>query len=126
MNILGSLFYGTILASSWWPSSCAGYRHGRCSWRLIIAQAIIFFIHFSDIELAFLWYNLPAPAIVVVLAMVLQAVLPVKGTRQRHELGPEGKTGIGHGWPARHRPCHRGHVHRAGREGARRRPWRSG
>ncbi len=42
----------------------------------LIAQAIILYIHFSSIEIAFLWYNLIAPAIVVVLAMLLQALLP--------------------------------------------------
>jgi hypothetical protein len=42
----------------------------------LISQAAILFIHFSSIELAFLWYNLIAPTIVVVLALIIQAVLP--------------------------------------------------
>ena len=42
----------------------------------LVAQALILAIHFSDIRIAFLWYNLIAPAIVVVLAVGIQAMLP--------------------------------------------------
>ena len=76
VNILGSLFYGTILGIFLvaffvkWVQSTAVFIAA------LIAQAIILFIHFSEIEIAFLWYNLIAPAIVVVLAILLQALLP--------------------------------------------------
>ncbi len=47
-----------------------------------IAQAIILIIHFSDIEVAFLWYNLIAPAIVVVLAIALQFAIPERNKQR--------------------------------------------
>jgi hypothetical protein len=33
-------------------------------------------MHFTGVEVAFLWYNLIAPAIVVVLAIAIQAAMP--------------------------------------------------
>ena len=80
VNILGSLFYGTILGIFLVAFFVRWVQGTAVFVAALIAQAIIFFIHFSDIELAFLWYNLLAPAIVVVLAMVLQAVLPERNT----------------------------------------------
>lgn len=75
VNILGSLFYGTILGI-FLVAFFVKWVHGTAVFiAAMIAQAIILFVHFSDIEVAFLWYNLIAPAIVVVLAMVLQLLL---------------------------------------------------
>ena len=42
----------------------------------LVAQATILVIYFTEIEVAFLWYNLIAPAIVIPLAMLFQAILP--------------------------------------------------
>jgi hypothetical protein len=42
----------------------------------VVAQVAILALHFSHLEVAFLWYNLIAPAITVVLALLLQRVLP--------------------------------------------------
>ena len=76
VNILGSLFYGTILGI-FLVAFFVKWVHGTAVFvAALIAQAIILYIHFSSIEIAFLWYNLIAPAIVVVLAMLLQALLP--------------------------------------------------
>ncbi len=72
VNILGSLFYGTILGIFLvaffvkWVQGTAVFAAA------LIAQALILFLHFSHIEIAFLWYNLIAPAILVVLAMIIQ------------------------------------------------------
>jgi len=76
VNILGSLFYGTILGI-FLVAFFVKWVHGTAVFvAALIAQGIILYIHFSSIEIAFLWYNLIAPAIVVVLAMLLQALLP--------------------------------------------------
>jgi solute:Na+ symporter, SSS family len=76
VNILGSLFYGTILGIFLVAFFLKWVQGTAVFVAALIAQAVILVVHFSDIQLAFLWYNLLAPAIVVVLAMVLQALLP--------------------------------------------------
>ena len=76
VNILGSLFYGTILGIFLVAFFVKWVQGTAVFIAALIAQAIILFIHFSDIEIAFLWYNLIAPAIVVVLALVFQALIP--------------------------------------------------
>jgi len=76
VNILGSLFYGTILGIFLVAFFLKWVQGTAVFVAALIAQAVVLVVHFSDIQLAFLWYNLLAPAIVVVLAMVLQWVLP--------------------------------------------------
>nr|MDQ3100026.1 sodium:solute symporter [Bacteroidota bacterium] len=76
VNILGSLFYGTILGI-FLVAFFIRSVHGTAVFiAALIAQAAILIIHFSAIEIAFLWYNLIAPAIVVVLAIIFQVLLP--------------------------------------------------
>lgn len=76
VNILGSLFYGTILGI-FLVAFFVKWVHGTAVFvAALIAQAIILYVHFSDIEIAFLWYNLIAPAIVVLISIILQAALP--------------------------------------------------
>jgi Na+/proline symporter len=78
VNILGSLFYGTILGIFLVAFFVRWVNGSAVFIAALVSQAVILVIHFSHIEIAFLWYNLIAPAIVVVLAMVLQAVIPPK------------------------------------------------
>lgn len=80
VNILGSLFYGTILGIFLVAFFFKKVQGTAVFIAALIAQAAIFIIHFSGLEIAFLWYNLIAPAITVVLALLLQAVLPRTGT----------------------------------------------
>jgi hypothetical protein len=42
----------------------------------LIAQAVILGLFVGDVKIAFLWYNLIAPAILVALALFLQALQP--------------------------------------------------
>ncbi|MGV3636085.1 MAG: sodium:solute symporter [Flavobacteriales bacterium] len=72
VNIIGSLFYGTILGIflvAFFMKRVGGSAVFRAA---LIAQAVILIIHFSGLEVAFLWYNLIAPAIVVVLALLFE------------------------------------------------------
>jgi SSS family solute:Na+ symporter len=78
VNILGSLFYGTILGIFLVAFFLKRVGGTAVFIAALVAQAIILYIHFSEIQIAFLWYNLIAPAIVVVLAVVLEALLPSK------------------------------------------------
>lgn len=76
VNILGSLFYGTILGI-FLVAFFLKRVHGTAVFiAALAAQATILYLHFAGIEIAFLWYNLIAPAIVVVLALILQALVP--------------------------------------------------
>ncbi len=81
VNILGSLFYGTILGIFLVAFFLKRVQGTAVFFAALIAQAAIFIIHFSGLEIAFLWYNLIAPAITVVLALLLQAMLPRTGLK---------------------------------------------
>ena len=76
VNILGSLFYGTILGIFLVAFFVKRVRGPAVFAAALVAEAAILAMHFAGVEVAFLWYNLIAPAIVVVLSIVLQAVLP--------------------------------------------------
>ncbi len=78
VNILGSLFYGTILGIFLVAFFVRSVQGGAVFVAALVAQATILVLHFGDVEVAFLWYNLIAPTIVVVLAWMLQRLS--KGT----------------------------------------------
>ncbi len=80
VNILGSLFYGTILGIFLVAFFLKRVQGTAVFIAALISQAAILFIHFAGIEIAFLWYNLIAPAIVVVLALLFQSMLPHQRT----------------------------------------------
>ena len=75
VNILGSLFYGTILGIFLVAFFLKWVQGTAVFVAALVAQALILFLHFSHIEVAFLWYNLIAPAVVVVLAVLIQAAM---------------------------------------------------
>ncbi len=76
VNILGSLFYGTILGI-FLVAFFVRFVNGTAVFvAALVAETAILVIHFTNIEIAFLWYNLIAPAIVVGLSIVVQALLP--------------------------------------------------
>jgi SSS family solute:Na+ symporter len=76
VNILGSLFYGTILGIFLVAFFVKHVRGTAVFVAALVAEAVILTMHFTGVEVAFLWYNLIAPAIVVALAVAIQAVLP--------------------------------------------------
>jgi Na+/proline symporter len=76
VNILGSLFYGSILGIFLVAFFMKWIQGTAVFWAAIIAQLLIFYLFFADIEIAFLWYNLIAPTIVLVLAPIIQIMLP--------------------------------------------------
>jgi hypothetical protein len=81
VNILGSLFYGTILGIFLVAFFLPRVQGTAVFAAALIAQATILAIHFGQVDVAFLWYNLIAPAIVVVLSSAFQALL--SGSRPR-------------------------------------------
>ncbi len=86
VNILGSLFYGTILGIfliafffKWIGGKATFYA-------AIIAQLIIMVLYFlnrqGSIEIAYLWYNLIAPGILIAMAMIFQKIFPQVDEKQ--------------------------------------------
>jgi SSS family solute:Na+ symporter len=75
VNILGSLFYGTILGIFLVAFFLKQVQGMAVFIAALVAQTVILVIHFSGLEVAFLWYNLIAPGITVGLALLLQASL---------------------------------------------------
>ncbi|MBO9701757.1 MAG: sodium:solute symporter [Sporocytophaga sp.] len=77
VNILGSLFYGTILGIF----LCAFYfkyiKSNAVFIAAIMAQVTIFFLYFYS-DIAFLWYNLIGPVIVIAAGYILQLILSEK------------------------------------------------
>lgn len=76
VNVLGSLFYGTILGIFLVAFFVKHVQGTAVFVAALIAQAAILVIHFAAIEVAFLWYNVIAPSIVVVLGIAIQALQP--------------------------------------------------
>jgi Na+/proline symporter len=76
VNILGSLFYGTILGIFLVAFFVRAVQGRAVFVAAMVAEAVILAIHVTGLEVAFLWYNLIAPAIVVGLSIVLQRVWP--------------------------------------------------
>jgi Na+/proline symporter len=76
VNILGSLFYGTILGIFLVAFFLKWIRGTAVFVAALVSEAAILLLYFGGREIAFLWYNLIAPAIVVVLAIALQAAMP--------------------------------------------------
>jgi Na+/proline symporter len=86
VNILGSLFYGTILGVFLvafffkWVRSTAAFIAG------IIAQMVVFGIHFCVVyevfKLGYLMYNIIGSAVVIVVAVFLQGIIGNKDDSQ--------------------------------------------
>lgn len=79
VNILGSLFYGTILGIFLTAFFLKHVQGTAVLIAALVSQAVILYLYFADVEVAFLWYNLIAPAIVMGLAPLLQPFLRTPG-----------------------------------------------
>lgn len=80
VNILGSLFYGTILGVFLVALFIKQVKANAVLFAAIVAQVFIFCVHFFkdeiiesfDLDISFLWYNFIACFIVVVLSLLLE------------------------------------------------------
>jgi Na+/proline symporter len=81
VNIIGSLFYGTILGIFLVAFFLKRVGGTAVFIAALVAQVAILALHFSHMEVAFLWYNLIAPAVLVVLSIVFQLSLSAKPDR---------------------------------------------
>ncbi len=76
VNIVGSLFYGTVLGLFLAAFFIRRIGAHAAFIAAIIAQLSVLFIYFSDIvEIGYLWYNLIACGLVIVLSLMIQTVM---------------------------------------------------
>lgn len=85
VNILGSIFYGTVLGLFVVAFFLKRVTSGPVLWAALIAQTIIIGLYFRS-DLGFLWFNVIGCAIVVVLSSLFEMLRP-------KQPGPTGSTG---------------------------------
>ncbi|AKQ46121.1 sodium:solute symporter [Rufibacter radiotolerans] len=81
VNILGSLFYGTILGvfiAAFYFKRLAG---NAVFWAAVCTQMIIFALYFTT-DIAYLWYNVIGSALVVSIGYALQPILPASAAKE--------------------------------------------
>lgn len=81
VNVLGSIFYGTILGV-FLVAFFVKYIHGKAVFiAAVIAQLVtILFFYFS--QLGFLWYNLLAPSVIIVVGLLLQFIFNMQNLKK--------------------------------------------
>lgn len=78
VNIIGSLFYGTILGVFIVAFYIKWIKGNAVFLSALISEAIVIYIFYLDV-VPYLWLNLIGCVLVVVIASALQALLPKKG-----------------------------------------------
>lgn len=87
VNVLGSLFYGTILGIFLVAFFIKRIKAKAVFWSALIAEAVILIIHFGRVyqwpmlmryKVEYLWYNVIGCAIVVILSLAIQRLLELK------------------------------------------------
>lgn len=79
VNVLGSLFYGAILGI-FMVAFFIKYVKGTAVFYAAIITQIIVLLGYSFTDIAFLWYNLIGCALVMIIAPVLQLMIPAQKT----------------------------------------------
>lgn len=75
VNIVGSLFYGTILGIFLTAFYVKRVQGTAVFWAALIAEAIVLYCYTST-DIAFLLYNIIGCGVVIIFSLLLQAVLP--------------------------------------------------
>ncbi len=82
VNILGSLFYGTILGVFLVAFFFKMIKGNAVFYAALVSQLIIIVLYtlnrMGSIEIAYLWYNLIAPALVIGISFLLSQLIPEK------------------------------------------------
>lgn len=74
VNIIGSLFYGTVLGIFLTAFFIKSIKSNAVFISAIITQLIIFYLYFNDV-LAFLWFNLVGPLLVIIIGYLIQIII---------------------------------------------------
>jgi Na+/proline symporter len=77
VNILGSIFYGTVLGLFVVAFFVRWVTATPVLWAALVAQAVVATLFFAS-DLGFLWYNVIGCGVVVAVSIALQATLPVR------------------------------------------------
>jgi solute:Na+ symporter, SSS family len=77
VNIIGSLFYGTILGIFLTAFFLKHIRSTAVFWAAIVSELVVLYCYWYT-DIAFLLYNIIGPLCVIVVALVIQAVSPGK------------------------------------------------
>ncbi|MBI3131395.1 MAG: sodium:solute symporter [Acidobacteria bacterium] len=75
VNILGSLFYGTILGIFLVAFYVKRVRGGNAFWAALVAEVVVL-LCFAFTPISFLWYNAIGCILVVLFALLFQALAP--------------------------------------------------
>lgn len=78
VNILGSLFYGTILGIFLTAFYFKSIRGGASFFAAVMAEAIVLLCYFLELSISFLWYNVIGCVLVVILAYFINPLLNLK------------------------------------------------
>lgn len=75
LNIVGSIFYGPVLALFLVAFFLKWIRGTAIFWAAIAAQVLVIALYFT-LDIGYLWYNFIGPGACILFAIVIQAVLP--------------------------------------------------
>lgn len=75
LNIIGSIFYGPVLALFLVAFFLKWIRGTAIFWAAIAAQLLVIALYFS-IDISYLWYNFIGPGACILFAIAIQASLP--------------------------------------------------
>jgi len=74
VNIVGSVFYGVVLALFLVAFFIKRVGGTAVFWAALVSQALVFALYFS-LNISYLWYNFIGCATCVLLSLVIQAIL---------------------------------------------------
>lgn len=75
LNIIGSIFYGPVLALFLVAFFLKWIRGTAIFWAAIAAQVLVIVLYFT-IDISYLWYNFIGPGACILFAIAIQATLP--------------------------------------------------
>ena len=73
VNILGSLFYGTILGIFMVAFYMKSIQGNATFWAAVITEILVIYIYLADV-ISFLWLNVIGCLMVMVLSLIIQKV----------------------------------------------------
>jgi len=82
INIVGSIFYGVVLALFITAFFLRWVGGKAIFWAALAAQALVFLLYFS-LSISYLWYNLIGCAVCVLFSLILQSVFRSENTLKK-------------------------------------------
>lgn len=86
VNILGSLFYGTILGIFLVAFLMKWVKGHAVFFAAIVAEALVVYVYFFHTEISYLWFNVIGCITVMMAAALLQPLMPAKGETESPSL----------------------------------------